>query len=141
MGRISVVIAISLSLLFAPVGAPQAWAQGADDKGATSTVTGPRKHLSTIVFAGIAGAILGLSTLSFYGRPQDKMNNIAIGFAIGVISGTIYTTFRAASEPREFYGLRSGAEPELWAAQAGALASQARSGELTLGSPIFVYKF
>lgn len=66
-------------------------------------VSGPRKQLSTIVFAGVAGAILGLSTLSFYGRPQDKLANIAVGFAIGVISGAVYTTYKAASQPRDFY--------------------------------------
>jgi NhaP-type Na+/H+ or K+/H+ antiporter len=64
---------------------------------------GPRKQLATIVFAGIAGAILGLSTLSFYGRPQDKLSNIAVGFAVGVISGTVYTTYKAATTPRDFY--------------------------------------
>jgi hypothetical protein len=52
--------------------------------------------------AGIAGAILGLSTLSFYGRPQDKLSNIAIGFAIGVIGGAVYTTYKAASAPRDW---------------------------------------
>ena len=41
--------------------------------------------LATILFAGLGGSILGLSTLSFYGRPQDKLQNIAIGFAVGVI--------------------------------------------------------
>ena len=46
---------------------------------------GPRKQLATILFAGLGGAVLGLSTLSFYGRPQDKLENIAIGFAVGVI--------------------------------------------------------
>jgi hypothetical protein len=69
----------------------------------TEKVSGPKKQLSTIVFAGVAGAILGLSTLSFYGRPQDKLSNIAVGFAIGVISGAIYTTYKAASQPRDFY--------------------------------------
>jgi hypothetical protein len=40
---------------------------------------GPRRQLATILFAGLGGSILGLSTLSFYGRPQDKLSNIAIG--------------------------------------------------------------
>ena len=74
--------------------------------GGTSTSKsggGPRKQLQTIVFAGLAGAILGLSTLSFYGRPQDRLNNIAVGFAIGVIGGAIYTTYQAATKPRDFY--------------------------------------
>lgn len=69
-------------------------------------VKGPQKHLSTIVLAGVAGATLGLSTLSFYGRPQDKLNNIAIGAAVGIIVGAVYSTFKAATEPRDFYGLR-----------------------------------
>jgi hypothetical protein len=75
---------------------------------------GPRRHLGTIVFAGLAGAVLGLSTLSFYGRPQDRLSNIAVGFAIGVIGGTIYTTYKAATEPHDFYNLREAVSPELW---------------------------
>ncbi|HVK61711.1 MAG TPA: hypothetical protein VM432_09185 [Bdellovibrionales bacterium] len=68
------------------------------------SASGPRKHLATILFAGLGGAVLGLSTLSFYGRPQEKLNNIAIGFAFGVIAGTGYVTYKAATAPSEFYG-------------------------------------
>lgn len=64
---------------------------------------GPRRQLATIIFAGLGGAVLGLSTLSFYGRPQDKLSNIAFGFALGVIGGTIYATYSAAAKPQEFY--------------------------------------
>ncbi len=74
---------------------------------------GPRRHLGTIIFAGIAGAALGLSTLSFYGRPQDRLSNIAVGAAIGIIGGALYTTYRAAAEPKEFYGMRQ-AHAEGW---------------------------
>jgi hypothetical protein len=73
------------------------FAQGDIEVGKTSS--GPRKQLATIVFSGLAGAVLGLSTLSFYGRPQDKLSNIAVGFAIGIISGTIYTTYKTATHP------------------------------------------
>jgi len=83
------------------------------DKGNPVAGQGTRRHLTTIVFAGLAGAILGLSTLSFYGRPQDRLSNIAVGFAIGVISGTMYTTYKAATEPRDFYSARE-ANAELW---------------------------
>jgi hypothetical protein len=68
-----------------------------------SELSGTRKQLATIVFAGLGGAILGLSTLSFYGRPQDHLSNIAIGFALGIIGGTIYTTYKVASKPYEAY--------------------------------------
>lgn len=68
--------------------------------------TGPRKQVATIIFAGLAGAVLGLSTLSFYGRPQDKLPNIGVGFAIGIIVGAGFTTYRAATQPKEFYGTK-----------------------------------
>lgn len=65
---------------------------------------GPRKNFTTIVFAGLGGAVLGLSTLSFHGRPQDHMDSIAIGFAVGIIAGAIYTSYKAATDPANFYG-------------------------------------
>ncbi len=65
---------------------------------------GPRRQLGTIIYAGLGGAVLGLSTLSFYGRPQDKLANIAIGFAVGVIGGTAAVTYSAATNPDDFYG-------------------------------------
>ncbi len=95
------VIVLSLSLAV-PVYAQYPPPQGGSGQIEGST-NGPRKQLATIIFAGLAGAILGLSTLSFYGRPQDYLSNIAIGFAIGVIIGTGYTTYQAATKPYEFY--------------------------------------
>lgn len=59
--------------------------------------SGPRRQLATILFAGLGGAIVGLSTLSFYGRPQDYLGNIGLGFAVGVIAGTIYVTYKSAT--------------------------------------------
>ncbi|MCB0415391.1 MAG: hypothetical protein KDD50_13730 [Bdellovibrionales bacterium] len=67
-----------------------------------SLVSKPRRQITTIIFAGLAGAILGLSTLSFYGRPQEKLSNIAVGFAIGVISGAVYTTYQTATRPYDY---------------------------------------
>jgi hypothetical protein len=68
-----------------------------------STSSGPHRQLATIIYAGLGGSILGLSTLSFYGKPQEKLSNIAIGFAFGIISGTIYVTYQAAAHPNDFY--------------------------------------
>jgi uncharacterized membrane protein YebE (DUF533 family) len=96
---LSLILAASLLAAIPEVSFAQAKGGGSN----TEKMGGPKKQLSTIVFAGIAGAILGLSTLSFYGRPQDKLSNIAIGFAIGVIGGAVYTTYKAASAPRDFY--------------------------------------
>jgi hypothetical protein len=111
MFRVLIATCLSLSLGIAT----PAFAAAGGAKGENSA-HGPRKQLSTIVLAGVAGAILGLSTLSFYGRPQDRLSNIAVGAAIGVIVGTVYTTFKAATEPHDFYGhQRDFAGHELWA--------------------------
>jgi hypothetical protein len=80
------------------------YAQSAPPSGGSVAASGPRRQLATIIFAGLGGAILGLSTLSFYGRPQDHLSNIAIGFGLGIIGGTLYMTYQAATNPRRFYG-------------------------------------
>ncbi len=108
------VIVSSLSLSLIVMAPAQSFAAGAKkDKPGEISAQGPRRHLATIVFAGLAGAILGLSTLSFYGRPQDRLSNIAVGFAFGVITGTGYTMYKAATEPKDFYTLNEP-KPELW---------------------------
>lgn len=70
----------------------------------SSTKIGPKKQLTMIFLSGLGGAVLGLSTLSFYGRPQDHLGNIAIGFAIGVVFGTVYVTYNTATKPKEYLG-------------------------------------
>ena len=67
------------------------------------TTVQPREQLGVIIFAGLGGGILGLSTLSFYARPQDNLENIAYGFALGVIVGTFYSTYQATKTPSEYY--------------------------------------
>ena len=89
------------TLLVSPT---QSYAQGVIKNGEEKELTGPRKQLATIIFSGLAGAVLGLSTLSFYGRPQDNLKNIALGFAVGVMGGTAYVTYKATMRPEEFYG-------------------------------------
>ena len=79
--------------------------------GKNNAMAGPRRHMATILFAGLGGAVLGLSTLSFYGRPQDKLSNIAMGFAIGVFAGTCYVTYKAINTPSEFYGENGSDRP------------------------------
>lgn len=65
----------------------------------SGSVFSPRKQVATIILSGLGGAVLGMSTLSFYGRPQDHLQNIALGFSIGVIGGASYTFYRVATRP------------------------------------------
>ena len=114
MFRILTAILLSWTLALTSLAPTLSFAAG-KEKAPETSAHGPKKQLSTIVFAGLAGAILGLSTLSFYGRPQDKLNNIAVGAAIGIIGGAIFSTFKAATEPRDFYSWKEPAGSELWA--------------------------
>lgn len=102
----------------------------AQDKGAELATSGPRKQLGTIVLAGIAGAVLGLSTLSFYGRPQDRLSNIAVGAAIGIIGGAMFSTYKAATDPKDFYGLRETGAAKLWSDLENKKADSAISPKL-----------
>ncbi len=92
--KLGLIVVLSVSLTSA------AFAQ--QQEAQTKKSGGPRRQLATIVFAGLGGAILGLSTLSFYGRPQEQLVNIAVGFAVGIIAGTTYVTFKSATT-KEYY--------------------------------------
>lgn len=56
-----------------------------------------RRNVATVMFTGLAGAVLGLSTLSFYGEPQDHIGNIWTGLGIGVLAGSAYVFSRSTS--------------------------------------------
>lgn len=56
----------------------------------------PREAVGGILMAGLVGGILGLSTLSFYERPQDNIRNITIGAGIGMIAAALYLTYNVS---------------------------------------------
>jgi len=133
-----VVLSIALVVCFSLECLAQAPAAGGNAAGLGQEkgkgLTGPRKQLATIVFAGLGGAILGLSTLSFYGRPQDKLSNIAIGFAFGVIGGTALVTYKAATNPSELYGEQLMLERE-------QLVTNAYASPQTIGAGPTVFRW
>jgi hypothetical protein len=62
----------------------------------TSNVTSIRRNLATVIFFSLGGAVLGISTLSFYGDPQNHLGNIYTGLGLGLVAGTLYVTNQAA---------------------------------------------
>lgn len=58
-----------------------------------------RNTVGLILISGLVGGVLGLSTLSFYERPQDHIRNITLGAGIGVIASAIYLTATVAATP------------------------------------------
>lgn len=49
-----------------------------------------KRSAATVIFASLGGGVLGLSTLSFYGKPQEHTDNITTGVALGLIAGLVY---------------------------------------------------
>lgn len=54
--------------------------------------------LYIVLGTGAAGALLGLSTLSFADKPKDKIKNVSIGGAIGIVLGVGIALFSQASK-------------------------------------------
>ncbi len=54
-----------------------------------------------VAAAGAGGAILGLSTLSFYDKPSKHIANVWTGAAIGVIAGVIFVAYNSAQKGSE----------------------------------------
>lgn len=66
---------------------------------AQESVAGPFKEkMATVMFCSLGGAVLGLSTLSFYGEPQKHIGNIYSGVALGFIAGLVYVTYDSANK-------------------------------------------
>lgn len=57
----------------------------------------------TVAGAGIGGAVLGLSTLSFVEEPGDHLKNILVGAALGVMGGVAFVGYTTANKGREIY--------------------------------------
>ena len=54
-----------------------------------------------VAAAGAGGAILGLSTLSFYDKPSKHIANVWTGAALGVIAGVIFVAYNSAQKGSE----------------------------------------
>lgn len=54
-----------------------------------------------VAAAGAGGAVLGLSTLSFYDKPSKHIDNVWTGAAIGIIAGVIFVAYNSAQKGSE----------------------------------------
>lgn len=54
-----------------------------------------------VAAAGAAGAILGLSTLSFVDKPSKHIANVWTGAALGIITGVLFVAYNSAQKGSE----------------------------------------
>lgn len=52
-----------------------------------------KRSVATMIFSSLGGAVLGLSTLPFYGEPQEHANNITVGALLGFVAGAGYVVY------------------------------------------------
>ena len=64
--------------------------------------------LMVVAGIGAAGAVLGLSTLSFVDKPGDHVKNIVVGAAVGIIIGVGVVAYSQANKSQDFYDRNSG---------------------------------
>lgn len=89
---ISLLIAIQLTTAVA-------FAQ--DSSSEDDIIKNTQNDILLVAGAGAAGALLGLSTLSFVDKPSRSISNIWSGAAIGVIAGVIWVAYNSAQRGSE----------------------------------------
>lgn len=92
-------------LFFFIVLVPSAYA----DPSLTIRTPSIRSQVAKILLSSFGGAVLGLSTLSFYDNPEQHLNNVALGGAAGAIIGSIYVTQASLGQTQ---GLIDTKQPE-----------------------------
>jgi len=70
------------------------------DAGEDELMLDHKNDLLVVVGGGLAGAVLGLSTLSFVEEPKDHTRNILVGASIGIIAGVAYVAFNQANKSK-----------------------------------------
>jgi len=70
-------------------------------EGGNDIIENTQNDILLVAAAGGAGAVLGLSTLSFYDKASEHISNIWTGAAIGIIVGVIFVAYSSAQKGSE----------------------------------------
>lgn len=84
-----------------------------------------KRSMATMIFASLGGAVLGLSTLPFYGDPEEHANNITLGAILGFVAGAGYIAYDSSLPPSPAYEYSKISEPGLKASGAPTYAVRA----------------
>ena len=87
---------LSAFIVFQLLTLNMAMAQEADD-----VIKKTQDDIMLVAAAGAGGAVLGLSTLSFYDKASTHISNIWTGAAIGIIVGVIFVAYNSAQKGSE----------------------------------------
>lgn len=88
----------AIILLFSLCGASMAQDQPQEETSNNDVFESSKSDFMIVVAGGLAGAILGLSTLSFYDEPKEHTNNILMGASLGLIAGVVVVAMGQATQ-------------------------------------------
>ena len=94
-------IIITISLITLTLNA--ALAQNAQGGDVEAFVQDSKKDFLIVIAGGLAGAVLGLSTLSFVEEPKEHTRNILVGASMGIILGVGYVALSQANRSRDMF--------------------------------------
>lgn len=89
---------LSMLLLLGVLTAPFS-AHAADKKPTGPEPLTVRSAVGIILVSGLVGGVLGLSTLSFFSDPENKIHFVTIGAGAGVAISAIYLGVVLANQP------------------------------------------
>lgn len=72
-----------------------------EDGGEDDLLKSTQNDILLVGVAGIGGAVIGLSTLSFVDKPSKHLSNIWTGAALGVIAGVVFVAYNSAQRGSE----------------------------------------
>lgn len=125
---------LSLALIFSILSLNSAFAQQESD-----IIKNTQNDIILVGVAGAAGAILGLSTLSFYDKPSPHISNVWTGAALGVIAGVIWVAYQSATDNSD--ALTSQVPSEGFSTEERAGWHSEKSNVLTMSSVQFGTQF
>lgn len=95
LGNISIIM-----VLFILIGTTPCFAEEGTEN-LDALVDGTKSDLLMVIGGGLAGAVLGLSTLSFVDEPKEHTQNIIMGASLGIIAGVIFVALSQATKHRD----------------------------------------
>ncbi len=97
MNWLLLVLVISMTNMLSPN------LQAAEEASENTLVQDTVEDLTLVASAGLGGAILGLSTLSFEAEPTQHFRHVLVGGSLGIIVGVAIIAWRQATKNQNNY--------------------------------------
>ena len=114
---------------------------GADEDAAAGLVDDSIRDFSIVLGAGAAGAVIGLSTLSFVDEPSKHFKNVAVGGAIGIVMGVGYVIFSQATKSTSSIGQSIPMNEDKFISMSKKEFSEYKIAQNYFQVPSFTYQF